>query len=124
MDEGAGGVVKDYKPRATASKQNVPLATAPGQISSSYKQILGNITETLDLEVNVFYATRSLALAGARTLKTALVTIKNNLKVTETGEIQFYPNAICPTCSANVEGQTVTFSMQFECDLVTTTEPT
>lgn len=124
MDESAGGTLETFKPRGSIAKQNVALAAMPGQVTSSYKQPLGNVTESIPLKFNNVYTSRALALAACRTVKLGILTNKTNLKVTEGSEIQFYPNAICATCEPEIQGQSVTFTMAFEADLVTATEPT
>lgn len=131
VDEGVGGVFKEFKVRGSIAKQNVALATSASQISSTYKQPFGNVTENFTLEVSNNYTTggvgdRGLALQNARSTKQAFLTSKNNLKVSElsgTGEVQWYPNAVCASCEFVITGCEVTFTFQFEADLVTETEP-
>ena len=123
VDESAGGVVADWKPKGTISVQRDPLAVTTGATNSTFRQPMGNVTQTLPLVIQIFYGDRGAALAGIQTLTAALLTVKNHLQVTEptgTATTLYYPNAVCTGLDADLNGSTVQYRINFESDLVTT----
>jgi hypothetical protein len=126
VDESAGGVVVDWKPKGTVTIQRDALAVPTGSASSQFRQPMGNVTQTLPLVLQVFYADRGAALAAIQVVTAALLTAKNHLQVSEptgTATTLYYPNAVCTSLDADLNGSTVQYRLNFETDLVTTTAP-
>jgi hypothetical protein len=124
VDESAGGVVADWKPKGQVNIQREPLATATGAANSEFRQPLGNVRQTIPLVLQVFYPDRGTALAAIATLTLALLTSKNHLLVNEptgTAATLYYPNAVCTSFDADLTGSSVQYKITFESDLVTTT---
>jgi len=125
VNEAAGGVVVDFKPRGMISVQRDPLAMPAGSANSSFRQPLGNVTQTIPLVVQQFYSTRALALAAIQTITAALLTVKNDFQISEPSgsPVVYYKNAVCTSLDADLTGSTVQFRINLETDLVQTTFP-
>jgi hypothetical protein len=124
VDESAGGVVVDWKPKGAIAVQRDPLAVPAGSVNSAFRQPMGNAIQTLPVVIQIFYGDRGAALAGIQTLTAAFLTAKNHLQVSEptgTTTTLYYPNAVCTGLDADLNGSTVQFKINFEADLVTTT---
>jgi hypothetical protein len=124
VDESLGtNVVVDWKPKGAIAVQREPLAVLAGAANSTFRQPMGNVTQTLPITILITYANRGAALVGIQTLTTALLTVKNNLQVNEstgTATTLYYPNAVCTSLDADLTGVTVLYKMNFESDLVLT----
>jgi len=125
VDEAAGGVVVDFKPKGVISVQRDPLAVTTGATNSAFRQPMGNVTQTIPLVVQQFYTTRALALAAIATVTTALLTVKNDFQICEPSgsAVLYYENAVCTSLDADITGSTVQFRITLEADLVKTTFP-
>ena len=126
VDESTGGVVADWTPKGAIAIQRDPLAVPTGASNSTFRQPMGNVTQTLPIVIQVFYLDRGAALAAIQTLTTALLTSKNHLQINEptgTATMLYYPNAVCTSLDADLNGSTVQYRLNFETDLVTTTAP-
>jgi hypothetical protein len=119
-------VMQDWKPKGAIAVQRDPLAVPAGSANSSFRQPMGNVTQTLPLLIWITYTDRGLALAAIQILTSALLTVKNHLQVNEptgTPATLYYPNAVCTSLDADLNGVTVQYKMNFESDLATTTAP-
>ena len=126
VDEALGGVIADWKPKGSVTIQRDALAVPTGSASSQFRQPMGNVTQTIPVVVQMFYLDRGAALAAIQTLTTALLAVKNHLQVSEptgTATTLYYPNAVCTSFDAELNGITVQYRLNFETDLVTTTAP-
>lgn len=120
MDALNGDTLDPWKPSYKAKVRTEDLA---GNVASVFIQSLGNIVVSISLrEVNVNYADAGSALAASRTVPTSLLSSINNLKVTEGSEAQYFPNAVCSSCEALVQGSNVTYTMDFTTAMVTAIE--
>jgi len=120
VDENAGGVVVDFKPKGEISVQRDPLAMPAGSANSSFRQPMGNVTQTIPLVLQQFYSTRALALAAIQTITVALLTSQNDFQIDEPSgtPVLYYKNGVCSKIDADLTGSTVQFSLTLETDLV------
>jgi hypothetical protein len=125
VDEAAGGVVLDFKPKGVISVQRDPLAVTTGATNSTFRQPMGNVTQIIPLVVQQFYPTRAAALAAINTVISALLTVKNDFQICEPSgsPVLYYKNAVCASLDADLTGSTVQFRLTLETDLVKTSYP-
>lgn len=124
MDMTAGDTVEPWEPQHRANVQTDTLAGNALAGGSVKIKPQGNIECSLPLHsMVVTFATAALALTASRTVATALLNNQVNLKVTEGAEVQYFPNAVCRSLRANVQGASVIFNMDFSTQMVTAVEP-
>ncbi len=121
VDESTGGVIKRFNPTATVNAvQTENLAAMPTQQTAQFRQPVGNISETLELEVAVTYASRQAAVAASRTVITSIIGLTLFWQVTEGTEVQKFKNGTVKKLNRDVQGATVTYVFTIEADLVST----
>lgn len=125
LDTAAGDTITTFRPTHSQQPQSTKLAAVGGQ-TSMFRQGRGNQKSAMTLAGNKTYTNPGTALANSRTLSTSLLATNIDLQVTEvTGnaETQYYPNAAFTSIAPDVQGLSVTWSFQFESNLVTTVAP-
>lgn len=124
FDMTRGDTLEPWNPQYRANVQVNDLAsnTLPG--ASQKIKMQGNIVCQLPLHnMTITYLDAQTALAASRTIPGTLLNNQVNLRVVEGSETQYFPNAVCHSILPNVQGASVTFSMEFTTQMVTNVEP-
>jgi len=71
----------------------------------------------------VVYASLDAAMAASRTIPTALFGQLINIQVIQGSETQYFPHCLFKTIRPNVQGCSVTYTMEAVTQMVTTVAP-
>ena len=127
FDSSSGtGEMPVYQPSFSAESTKAGLALS----QAAFRSPRGNVRASLRLDYTNHYASLADSFNAVQTVKAALMTTPNtnvklvHLSVQQAGATTIYfPNGVLSSVSADVQGASCRFNMQWETDDATTTSP-